>query len=157
MEVLEQKSEYEIQRGKPMPSKNQAILQKRLIVYLSNHYDDKMEVLSEVSLNLQDWISTPDLAIYPKMEVNFAEDEIRLEEAPLAVIEILSPTQSLQGLSDKAVEYLNRKVQSVWLVLPSLQSITVYQSEKDFTVFTAPTTLEDEKLNIQLELKEVFK
>lgn len=156
MEVLEKKSDYEIQRGKPMPSKNHAILQSNLNFEIRLKYKNQFTVLSEATLNLQDWVSTPDLAIYPKMEVNFTEDEIRLEEAPLAVIEILSPTQSLQELSDKAIEYLNREVQSVWLVLPSLQSITVYQSEKDFTVFTTPATLEDKKLKIQMELKEIF-
>jgi hypothetical protein len=59
--VVPPKSEYEIQRGRPMPSRNHGILQSRLIIYLSNHYSDLYEAISEVSLELNDWEATPDL------------------------------------------------------------------------------------------------
>jgi Uma2 family endonuclease len=158
MEITEKVlSEYEIQRGKPMPSKNHSIIQKRLIVSLSNNYDEKYEIFSEVSLELSDWESTPDLAIFPKMKINFLEDEVRLTETPLCVIEILSPTQALSDLTSKANKYFKNGVKSCWLVLPSLRNIYVFSTITDYQIFSVNTILNDAALDIQIPLNEIFK
>ncbi|MBC8111475.1 MAG: Uma2 family endonuclease [Verrucomicrobia bacterium] len=156
METLVLTPTYEEERNKPMPSKNHAILQKRLIVALSVRYNSTYEILSEISLDLDDWQSTPDLAIYPKMQIDFNSDEIRLTEAPLGVIEILSPTQTLQELTDKIAKYFKAGTSSCWLLLPTLQSIFVFSDAKTHAVFQEHDLLEDKKLNIQLDLKEIF-
>jgi Uma2 family endonuclease len=156
MAILEKISEYEIQRGKPMPSKNHAILQNNLIFQLNLKYRNTYQILSEIALDLQDWESTPDIAIFSKMIIDFAIDEIRLSQVPLGVIEIISPTQALQELTDKIRRYFDKGVQSCWLVLPALQSIYVYKSATDHQVFTQQTTLQDAKLAIELALVEIF-
>lgn len=156
MQTLEKLTEYEIERNKQKPSKNHAILQKRLIVSLSNLIDSKLEVLSEIALDLADWEFTPDIAIFQKMEINFSIDEVRITQAPLCVVEILSPTQSLQDLTDKIRKYFEKGVQSAWLVLPALKSIYVYSSADEYKAFTFEDTLKDAKLEIELQMQEIF-
>ena len=39
------RSQYEIERGKPMPSKNHSMLQQRIGVELAVHYSDRYEHL----------------------------------------------------------------------------------------------------------------
>lgn len=158
MEITEKVlSEYEIQRGKPMPSKNHSIIQRNLIFQLMLNYGNVYEIFSEISLELSYWESTPDLAIFPKMKIDFLEDEIRLTETPLCVIEILSPTQSLSDLTSKANKYFKNGVKSCWLVLPSLRNIYVFSTITDYQIFSMNTILNDDALDIQIPLNEIFK
>ena len=89
-------SEYEIERGKPIPSQQHARLQTRITVYLGVHYANNFEVLTELTLDTPGEKSIPDIAISPVEEIDFNHDEINRKEPPLATIEILSPTQALQ-------------------------------------------------------------
>jgi Uma2 family endonuclease len=156
MEILTLIPTYEEERQKPIPSKNHSVLQKRLLVGLSVNYDSNYEILSEISLELDNWQSTPDIAICPKMSIDFNQDEIRLTQPPLCVIEILPPTQTLQELTDKTTQYFKAGVSSCWLVLPTLQSIYVFLDSHTHRAFQAQEVLEDKKLNIHLPLTEIF-
>lgn len=150
-------SEYEIQRGKAMPSKNHSIIQRNLIFQLMLNYGNVYEIFSEVSLELSDWASTPDLAIFPKMTIDFLADEIRLTQTPLCVIEILSPTQALAELTTKADRYFKNGVKSCWLALPSLRNIYVFQNMNDYQIFGINSILNDVELDIQIPINEIFK
>ncbi|MCU0445790.1 MAG: hypothetical protein MUE85_12830 [Microscillaceae bacterium] len=74
--ILEKLSEYEIERGKHIPSKNHSILQNNLIFQLNLKYREKYQILSEIALDLQEWESTPDIAIFPKMPIDFAINQM---------------------------------------------------------------------------------
>jgi Uma2 family endonuclease len=151
------KSEYETQRGKPIPSKNHAIVQSNIVFYLKLKYGQQYEILSEISLELNDWEATPDVAVYPKMQINFLEDEVRLGQPPLCAIEILSPSQALSDLISKADKYFKNGVRSCWLVLPMLKNVYVFSSVDTYRVFFAEETLQDAALGIELPLGEVFR
>lgn len=150
-------SEYEIERGKPMPSKNHSIIQSNLI-YLTGKYRKQFRFLSEISLELDYWMSTPDIAIFPPMTIDTRHDEIRINKAPFGVIEILSPTQGMTELTDKAEKYFEYGVKSVWLVIPTLDTVVVYSSTNDFQLFkrNKNKTLKDSVLNIEISLNEIF-
>ena len=156
MEAIVEKSAYEEERGKPMPSKVHAYVQMNLGFELKSRYKDRLTFLSELSLDLNGWRSVPDLSIYPKMTVDVRYDEVRMTTPPLCAIDIISPMQSLQELVDKAKAYFEHGVQSVWLVLPGLRSIYVFSSFDDFKTFTHTDTLLDETLKISIPLAEVF-
>lgn len=147
-------SDYEIERDKPMPSFNHGSIQANLtaLLYAYKNY----RTVSEVSLSLADWPSVPDLSIYPKRPLDFQNDQIKVKEVPLAVVEIISPSQSLNDLTDKARQYFEHGVQSCWLVLLPLTTICVFSSVDDYSYFRAHETLEDPTLGITLPLKEVF-
>ncbi|MBI5916307.1 MAG: Uma2 family endonuclease [Bacteroidetes bacterium] len=149
-------SNYELERNKPMPSFNHGTIQANLIMELAE-FRNKFRITSETSLNLDQWPSVPDISMFPKSEMDLWNDEIAVKEPPLCVIEILSPTQSLNDLTSKANGYFQHGVQSCWIVLPSMANIYVYSSPDDYAIFRATETLVDNKLDISFSLSEVFK
>lgn len=158
METVEETlSEYEIERKKPTPSLIHSFIQSKLIFRLNLTCSKTYTILSELNLALSDWDSVPDVCIYPKMEINVQQDVIAMPEPPLGVIEILSPTQSLQTLVDKAHKYFSLGVQSCWLVLPSLKNIYVFSDQENYEIYRESETLIDKKLNISFTLADVFK
>lgn len=155
MKAIIVKSDYEIERGKPMPSKNHAFAQTRLIVAFATQFK-QYQVLSEISLQLGEGTKVPDLAIFEDIKFTPGQDEIRVTQMPLCAIEILSPKQNLGDLLAKAHSYFENGIPSYWLVLPDLKSIYVFTSPQDYVVFLKKETLKDEILNIELDLKDVF-
>jgi Uma2 family endonuclease len=99
----------------------------------------------------------PDLAIYPVREFTPGEDEITMAEAPLGVIEILSPSQSRTELIAKSAGYFKVGVKSYWLVLPDLKSVYVFSAPNEYDVFTRDEQLSDKLLGIELDLGEIFR
>ncbi len=138
-----------------MPSEVHGYTQGRLIARLYA-YEDTYNILSELSLDLNNWGSVPDIAIYPKRKMNFREDRIEVTTPPLCAIEILSPSQSLQELVNKASLYFQHGVKSCWLVIPSLENIYVFSSPENYTIFRSNQTLSDSSLRIDLELSKIF-
>lgn len=146
---------YELERGKPMPSEIHGYIQGKLIARLYA-YEDKYNFFSELSLDLNEWGSVPDITIYPKRKLNFREDRIEVTTPPLCAIEILSPSQSLQELVNKASNYFQHGVKSCWLVIPSLENIYVFSSPESYNIFRSSQTLSDPALGIELELSKIF-
>ena len=148
-------NQYALERGKTMPSEVHGYIQGKLVARLYA-YEDKYNILSELSLNLDDWGSVPDIAIYPKRKINFREDRIEVTTPPLCAIEILSPSQSLQELVNKASNYFQHGVKSCWLVIPSLENIYVFSSPENYNIFRSNQTLSDTALGIELDLSKIF-
>ena len=138
-----------------MPSKNHAIIQRNLIVILSSQLKDK-DVLPELSLNINGKERIPDLAVFPSVNFTPFADEIKVTQAPLTTIEILSATQKISDLTSKFGEYFDFGVQSYWLVIPELRSIYVFSSPHEHKVFANEEILTDATLGIELDLKRVF-
>jgi Uma2 family endonuclease len=149
-------SKYEIERGKPMPSKNHAIVQANLLLAIQPRYP-QYRVLPELSIDFPIRDRVPDLTFYQNITFTPGQDEITMSEMPLGLVEILSPTQNLSDLMAKCREYFTAGVQSYWLVIPDLQTIYVYYSTEDFEIFAKKETLTDKKLGIELNLSEIFK
>ena len=80
-----------------------------------------------------------------------------MTETPLCVIEILSPKQDLTELIQKSSEYFKKGVKSYWLVLPSLQSIYVFSAPGEYENFNRKDILKDEQMDIELNLKDIFR
>lgn len=156
MSVTAALSEYETERGKPIPDKNHALIQGNLYFLIRLLYGEKYTVLPEINLDLPIRERVPDLAIYPKMEFNPDENEIRMKQVPLCTIEILSAKQDLSELMTKRAEYFTGGVQSYWLVLPALYTIYVFYSPSEYYIFSGKDKLQDVKLGIELSLEEVF-
>lgn len=128
-------SQYETERGKPMPSRNHALVQSYLTVAFMR-YADKFSILPEFSLELDGKPYVPDLSVYPRFRADPLRDEVKGTEPPLLTVEILSPAQPLDDLVKKVNAYLEAGVQSCWLVQPSLQTITLFlpgQTPKTYT------------------------
>lgn len=64
MDILIVKSEYEIERGKPVPSKNYGLVQGNIYFELRLKYDKEYRFITEPRINFNGSEKVPDLAIY---------------------------------------------------------------------------------------------
>ena len=149
-------SQYKTERNKPTPSLNHSIIQLNLGAELRVRYKNRYRIASELSLDLSDWSSVPDICIYPFRSLDLQNDQIAVSEPPLCTIEIISPSQSLNELVYKAREYFQHGVQSCWIVLLPLGNIYVFSSPEEYEIFRATETLHDVKMDITIPLGEVF-
>ena len=157
METTLARSEYETERGKPMPSRNHAYIQSKIIKLLDRKYADSYEGISELSLMVEEKERVPDILIYKSFEFRPGHDEVRVSEMPLAVVEILSPKQHLADLIAKSRLYFEAGVKSYWLVLPDLTTIYVFSGPNEYEAYVKKGTLKDPRLDIELELEAIFK
>ncbi len=148
-------SEYEIERGKPLPSRNHALVQSSMIVAFM-HYAEEYSILPEFSLELDGNPFVPDISVYRRLRADPLRDEIKGMEPPLMAVEILSPTQPLDDLVQKASAYLEAGVQSCWLVQPSLQTITLFLPDHKPRTYTEGE-VNDPATEIMVRLEDVFR
>lgn len=149
-------SDYQLERGKPMPSLFHSRVQTRLTVLLDK-LEPKYLCFSELSLALNEWESVPDLSLYSKSDIDVLQDEAKVTRPPLCVIEILSASQTLDSVVDKTQKYFERGVKSCWIVIPRLKCIYVFENATTYEVYREHQSVIDKQLGIELPLAEVFR
>ena len=147
-------SDYERERGKPMPGKLHSVAQTNLLIQLAE-YRPRFQVLSELTLRLGDRDLTPDLCLYGDLEIDFTKDESQVTEPPLLAVEIASPTQSVQDLVDKIRYLTEHGVRSCWLVQPPLRTITVFTESMESSTYDRGTVT-DPVTEIEVDIDDVF-
>ena len=150
-----QLSDYEKERGKPMPSKNHGLIQSNLILALGFNYRKLFSFPTELTIHLNGKDYVPDICIYPKMQFNGRQDVIRMTEVPLTAIEIISPAQGQDDIMQKFEVYFAQGVKSCWFVQTINDSIAVYLPDNQTFVFHNEN-LTDPSNDISIDLKEVF-
>ena len=159
METLDAiQSDYELERGKPMPGKLHGRLQAKLIGLLYASCGQTHTIYSELSLTLAPQYArqVPDVALYEGIIPYTTTDEITVSEVPVTTIEILSPTQGLEELTDKIERYLAAGVKSCWLVLPGIRTVSVSTTPGEYQTFDRHQKLVDPATGIELELSALF-
>ncbi len=157
-EVQSIETDYEIQRNKPMPSLDHSLIQTQLSFILKRDYNDKFSFPSELDLDFLPRGATPDLCIYPKMKRDLKKDEpvLKMKEPPLTVVEIISPKQALDDLTEKSrLRYFPNGVKSVWIIIPSFESILLVVPGLDTSYFNKGEML-DPATGISISIEEVF-
>lgn len=155
METLTPISDYEIERKKPMPSKNHARVEHRLNVLLAQF--EEFDVLSELSLDLPTGDTVPDLCLYPKMDFDWENDQTRMITPPITTFEILSPTQAVQDLVQKIRNsYFPAGVQSSWLIIPPLKTVHVFYPDQSPQTYTNGL-IKDQATGIEINIADIFK
>ncbi len=152
------KSDYELKRGKPMPSKHHSIIQLQLGYILKRDYGKQFQFLSELDLGFKPKGATPDICVYPKMQLDFKKDadEIKMTEPPLTTVEILSSEQALNELIFKVQNiYFPNHVNSAWVIIPRLKSIVLFLPGQDEQYFNSGK-LKDPATGIEVSVPEVF-
>lgn len=150
-------TQYEIERNKPMPSLNHSLVQGNLVFELKTLLRKQYTVLSEIDLIMSEKPNAvPDIAIYPKLQIDFLEDKTAMSQLPLTTIEILSPSQTEGELVAKAQRYFAAGVKSCWIVLPLFKAIVVFSSADKSKIFTEEMTLVDSVTGIELPTAEAF-
>lgn len=148
-------SDYEKERGKPMPSYNHAIVQSELIgAFLPNK---AYSIASELTLELPDGQRlTPDISVYPRLRPDYNHDKIRMTTLPRLVVEIISPGQGWQDIVDKLDLYFAHGVESAWVVQPGAKMIAIYQSTTVPPQVVTVGEARDPVTGLTARLEEIF-
>lgn len=155
MQMAQDSTQYERERGKPMPSKNHGLVQLYLGIAFSRH-DDKFTIIPELSLAITEKPLVPDLCIYPKLPIDWRHDEIKMSAPPLTAIEILSPTQGMEELIRKADAYFEAGVKSCWIVQPFLELIAILVPGEKAKFFDSGDVT-DPATGITIQVEEIFR
>ncbi len=156
METTVSSSNYELERGKPMPNLTQGAIQANLVVQLAVNYGSLYRIASEVALATIPDSTTPDIVVYPARTLNFVNESAKQTDAPLLTIEIQSPSQSNDEMVDKTNQYFAFGVKSCWIVFPAMQAIVVYSAPGTYHFFHGDDPLKDTNLNIEIDLTKIF-
>ena len=146
-------AEYVRERGKPLPGFKHSYCQANLIGQLLPNRE--FQTLSELNLDLGGWRSVPDLCVFPRHMNDKIEDQIWVTEVPAIAVEIISPSQSLDDMFDKVNKLIAGGVPSVWLVLPAVGVISIFQKNLPF-ISATQGTLTDPGTGIVINVDEVF-
>ncbi len=147
-------SDYETERNKPMPNRIHGAIQRKIGVLLDK-YDDRYLISSEVTLDTTP-ASTPDLLIFPKKKLRWKDMEAKEKEMPITTIEILSPSQTIDELIEKAFDvYFPAGVQSAWIIVPPLKTVSVLTPDERHQVFSQGEVI-DPITGIQIPVELVF-
>ena len=150
--------QYEQERGKPMPSKNHSIIQGNAYFELRNQYGNQFDIFPELSLDLilGEPGAVPDLCIYDKTPRDWDNDVIKTKVPPLLAIEILSPRQVFDDITDKIKNiYFPSGMKSVWVVLPKVQSVMLFRPNQKTEMFNQGI-LKDEASGFELDIDKIF-
>jgi len=151
-------------------SLNHSLIQARLTSLLSSNVQFTVMVelnlstkqidLSRFNLKVKDEL-VPDVCVYvgesPEPDEDI-DDLLTVSQMPDLVIEILSPSQSINFLVRKIKAYFALGVKSCWLVVPPMTQISVYQQSNRHKTFDLnDTEIIDEILGIHIPIQQVFK
>lgn len=110
--------------------------------------------LPELTLNIGNGI-TPDISVYPvelAPKPNFFSDITRYDKMPFLAIEIISPSQDIQDLLNKAQMLIQSGVKSVWTIEPF--SRTVFVTNENGNRLFHNTKVESE--GVRVDFQKIF-
>lgn len=136
------------------PSYNHSYLAYRIAKLLDQ--GEKFNVHIEVTLDIEGVDYIPDIALYQRKKIDFLHDKIKSEERPLIVVEILSPKQSVNEVTEKIEVYLCAGIKSCWLVIPPTKTIIVFNDINN-PVSWSTGILTDPVLSFGISMDDVFK
>lgn len=131
-----------------MPTLNHSYICSQIMRQLLPN--ERIEVLPELTLAIGNGL-TPDISVYLKEEIkpNFWEDITRFEKPPLLAIEVISPSQNIQDLLEKARLLSNSGAKAVWTIEPFSHSIWV--TTENGTQLFHNTTVESEEIKVDFQ------
>ena len=99
----------------------------------------------DTSFQVGECVLTPDVA-FISIDQLPADRSKASPVPPDLAVEVVSPTDKLYQVEEKAFAYLEAGTQLVWVIKPRSKTVTVYRSEIDITVLTRNGTLSGEEV-----------
>jgi Uma2 family endonuclease len=129
---------------------------QRISTYLER-YDDIYDILPELEMKLNGKPVKPDVSVYPNLPEDWDTDVIFITEPPIIAVEVLSPKQAMTDITDKINNiYFPAGVQSVWIVVPLLQTITIRTPDGKKMTFSEGI-IKDPVTNIEMPFEQIFR
>ncbi|MBW4609736.1 MAG: Uma2 family endonuclease [Hassallia sp. WJT32-NPBG1] len=136
---------------------------RALLYLLDNWSEARGEVCPALAVVLtrrgKDWVPTPDLLYISneRLPADWHEDGA-CSVPPDLVIEIISPGQTFGQMAAKAKDYLDAKVQRVWVVDSKARSITVFYPDAAPQTYMGEELLTDSLFaGLEFTVEQVFK
>ncbi len=124
------------ERRSTMPSLNHSYICLQILRQLL--LNEEIEPLPELTLDIGNGL-TPDICVFPKsvIQPSHFHDVPRFHERPTVAIEVVSSSQTIQEMLEKARQLVNAGVQVVWTVEPFSRSVFVTTKEEESVVHEA--------------------
>ena len=109
-----------------------------------------IEVMPELTLDIDNGL-TPDICVYlaENINPNFSRDINKLAVMPLIAIEIISNSQNIQTLLEKAERMIKAGIKAVWTIEPYTRSIFVSTESGESIVYNGEVESEGIKVNFK--------
>lgn len=141
---------YEYVKGElrpmPPPTMEHGEVSMSLILPLGTYVrDNKLGHLypADTTFKLGDRIVKPDIAYVSTERL----PENRRQVSPIApdlAVEVVSPTDALYDVNEKALAYIEAGTRLVWVIEPVAKTVKVFRSERDIRLLTRDDTLSGE-------------
>lgn len=83
---------------------------------------------------------------YSSTERKVSSDCARFVEATMNILELMSPTDTLEETRAKMQEYIENIVKLGWLINPKARAVEIYRLDKTVEVLDNPTDLSGENV-----------
>jgi Uma2 family endonuclease len=141
----------EIAEVEEMPSFNRSYLCWQILQKLAQN--EAVVPLPELTLDIANGI-TPDISVFPQETVkpNFLRDIPKYPKMPTLAIEIISASQNIQDLLEKAQLLVEHGVKAVWTIEPfgNTVFVTTKEGEKRYH------DQEVESEGIKVDFRQIF-
>jgi Uma2 family endonuclease len=103
-------------------------------------------------------VRIPDVSFVPADRMGEIDLDNRIQGAPALAIEVVSPNDLAQELTQKVKQYLAAGTRSVWVVYPKIREAHVFRADGGSFVRHEHEALDDHDLlpGFSLDLKSVF-
>ena len=129
---------------------------QRISSYLER-YDEYYDIFPELEMKLDGKPVKPDVSIYPNLPEDWDTDIIFITQPPITAIEVLSPKQAMSDITEKTNNvYFPAGVQSVWIVVPLLQTITIRTPDGEKLTFSEGI-IKDPVTNMEIPFNHIFR
>jgi len=155
---------YEYIKGElvpmPSPTMEHGGISSNIVILLGNyvrqHQLGKIYT-AETTFRIVESGRKPDVAFVSKERIPENERQASPLPPDLAV-EVVSPTDTVYGVLEKVLEYLEAGTKMVWVIEPIFKTVTVYRSPADIKLLTQNDILTGEEVvkDFQCAVSEIF-
>jgi len=134
-----------------MPSFNHSYICKEVLRQLFQ--DENNDAFPALTLDIDNGI-IPDISVYLRKQVkpDFFRDFAKYPEIPVLAIEVISASQNIQTLLEKAETLIKNGVKAVWTIEPFSRTVFV-TTDKGEEIFHNQTV---ESEGIKVDFKRIF-
>lgn len=136
---------------KEMTSFNHSFVCKEILRQLFQN--ENLDVFPGLTLDIDKGI-IPDISVYLRKQVkpDFFRDFAKYSEIPVLAIEVISATQNIQTLLEKAETLIKNGVKSVWTIEPLSRTVFVTTDKGEEIFYNQDVESE----GIKVDFKKIF-